>query len=127
MTAGVLQNVFAEDTVHQALPDAKVDQFDSPDIPFQALATGRIDVVVSDASALGWYMARFPGQYLDVGYSWYPQNYSCAVARGDTDFLQWVNTALEQAMSGVEFPAYQASYEKWFGRKLESPPVGFPE
>jgi len=127
VTVGALQNVFAEATVHQVLPDAKVSQFDSPDIPFQALTSGRIDTVASDASSIGWYLARFPGQYRDVGYSWYPQNYSCAVAKGDPEFLNWVNTTLEQALSGVEFPAYQASFEKWFGKRLESPHVGLPK
>lgn len=127
VTAGALQNVFADDSVHQALPEAKVDQFDSPDLPFQALATGRIDVVASDASAIGWYLARFPGQYRDVGYSWYPQNYSCAVLKGDPEWLKWVDTALDQAMSGVDFTTYQASYEKWFGHHLEAPHVGFPQ
>lgn len=126
VTAGVLQNVFAEDTVHQALPEANVDQFESADLPFQALSAGRIDAVVSDVSSLGWQIAQNPDKYRDLGYGSYAQSYSCAVKRGDADWLQWVNTALHEAMTGVEFPTYRASFRKWFGANLPEPKVGFP-
>ena len=40
VTVSVLQNVYAEDMVHQALPEAKVDQYDSVDLMYQALNSG---------------------------------------------------------------------------------------
>ena len=46
--------------------------------------------------------------------------------RGDQDWLNFVNTALHEAMTGVEFPTYAASFKQWFGVDLPSPAIGFP-
>ena len=126
VTVSVLQNVYAEDMVHKALPEAQVDQYDSVDLIYQALESGRSDAVATDQSSLAWYMAQNPGRYTDAGYGWNPQTYACAVARGDQDWLNFVNTALHEAMTGVEFDTYAASFKKWFGVELEPPQIGFP-
>ena len=42
-TVSVLQNVYAEDMVHAALPQAKVDQYESVDLMYQALNSGQAD------------------------------------------------------------------------------------
>ena len=67
-----------------------------------------------------------PRQYIDAGYGWNPQTYSCAVKRGDPDWLNFVNIALREAMTGVEFATYAASFEKWFGEEPPAPKIGFP-
>ena len=67
-----------------------------------------------------------PGKYKDAGYGWSPQTYSCAVKRGDQEWLNFVNTALHEAMTGVEFGTYAASFKKWFGIDLPPPAIGFP-
>ena len=89
--------------VHAALPEATVDQYDSVDLIYQALESGRADAVATDQSSLTWYMTQNPDRYKDAGYGWNPQSYSCAVKRGDQDWLNFVNTALHEAMTGVEF------------------------
>src|SRR5664279_1289645 len=43
VTISVLQNVYAESMIHAALPDAKVDQYESVDLIYQALSSGRSD------------------------------------------------------------------------------------
>lgn len=126
VTIAVLQNVYAEEMVRAALPDAKVDQYDSVDLMYQALNSGRADAAATDQSALRWFMVQNPGRYLDAGYGWNPQTYSCAVTPGDQRWLNFVNTVLHEGMTGVEFPFYAASFEKWFGAKLETPQIGFP-
>ena len=78
MTVSVLQNVYAEDMVHQALPEAKVDQYESVDLMYQALNSGRADAAATDMSSLKWFMKQNPGKYVDAGYGWNPQTYSCA-------------------------------------------------
>ena len=50
-TISVLQNVYAEEMVHQALPEAKVDQYDSVDLMYQALNSGRADAAATDMSS----------------------------------------------------------------------------
>ncbi len=126
VTVSVLQNVYAEDMVHQALPDAKVDQYDSVDLMYQALNSGRADAAATDMSSAKWFVAQNPDRYIEGGYGWNPQTYSCAVKKGDPDFLHFVDIAFREAMTGVDFPAYSASFEKWFGEKPPAPQVGFP-
>lgn len=122
----VLQNVYAEAMVHAALPAAKVAQFDSQDLIYQALNSGRADAVATDQSSIAWFVKQNPGKYKDAGYGWNPQSYSCAVKRGDQDWLNFVNTALHEAMTGVEFQTYATSFKTWFGVDLAPPKIGFP-
>lgn len=126
VTVAVLQNVYAESMVHAALPKAKVAQYDSPDLMYQALNSGRADAAATDQSSISWFIKQNPGQYSDAGYGWNPQTYACAVKRGDQDWLNFVNTALHEAMTGVEFDTYAASYKTWFGTDLTPPKIGFP-
>ena len=125
-TVSVLQNVYAEDMVHAALPEAKVDQYESVDLMYQALNSGQADASATDQSSVQWLVVQQPGKYVDSGYGWGPQSYSCAVKRGDQQWLNFVNTVLHEAMTGVDFPVYQASFKKWFGVDLPVPAIGFP-
>jgi polar amino acid transport system substrate-binding protein len=123
---GAMQNVFIEDWVHMALPEASVDQFDSPDSTLQALNARRIDAYLADQSAIRWLMQQTPGRFKDSGYGWMPNSYASAVKPGDPIWLNWVNTVYKEAMMGVDFPTFQASYQKWFGIDLPTPKVGYP-
>jgi polar amino acid transport system substrate-binding protein len=122
----VLQNVYAEELVHQALPKAKVDQYDSVDLMYQAINSGRADAAATDQSSVKYLMVQNPGRYRSPAFAWSPQTYACAVKRGDQDWLNFVNTALHEAMTGVEFPTYAASFKQWFGVDLPTPSIGFP-
>ncbi|WP_260954530.1 transporter substrate-binding domain-containing protein [Pseudomonas citri] len=126
VSVAVLQNVYAEELVHQALPKAKVDQYDSVDLMYQAVNSGRADAAATDQSSVKYLMVQNPGRYRSPAYAWSPQTYACAVKRGDQDWLNFVNTTLHEAMTGVEFPTYAASFKQWFGVDLPSPAIGFP-
>jgi len=126
VTVSVLQNVYAEAMVHAALPEATVDQYESVDLIYQALESGRADTVATDQSSLAWYMTQNPGRYKDAGFGWNPQTYACAVKRGEADWLNFVDTALHEAMTGVDFATYSASFQKWFGEAPPAPTIGFP-
>jgi len=126
VTISVLQNVYAEEMVHKALPQAKVDQYDSVDLMYQALNSGRAAAAATDMSSLRWFIKQHPGKYADGGYGWNPQTYSCAVKQGDPDWLNFVNIALREAMTGVDFDDYKKSFETWFGESPPEPKVGFP-
>lgn len=125
-TISVLQNVYAEAMVHQALPQAKVDQFESVDLMYQALNSGRADAAATDMSSAKWFVAQSPDKYVEGGFGWNPQTYSCAVKKGDPDFLHFVDIAFREAMTGVDFPTFAASFKKWFGEEPPPPKVGFP-
>lgn len=126
LTVAVLQNVYAEELVHQALPKAKVDQYDSVDLMYQAVNSGRADAAATDQSSVKYLMVQNAGRYRSPAFAWSPQTYACAVKRGDQDWLNFVNTTLHEAMTGVEFPTYAASFKQWFGVDLPSPAIGFP-
>jgi polar amino acid transport system substrate-binding protein len=124
---GAMQNVFIEEWVHKGLPEAQVDQFDSPDTTLQALNARRVDAYLADQSAMRWLMQQNPGRYLDSGYGWLPNSYASAVKPGDPIWLNWINTVYKEAMMGVDFDTFAASYQKWFGITLPTPLVGFPQ
>ena len=104
LTVAVLQNVYAEELVHQALPKAKVDQYDSVDLMYQAVNSGRADAAATDQSSVKYLMVQNPGRYRSPAYAWSPQTYACAVKRGDQEWLNFVNTALHEAMTGGGVP-----------------------
>ena len=103
-----------------------MDQYESVELMYQALNSGQADAAATDVSSLLWFMQQNPDRYRDAGFSWNPQTYSCAVKRGEADWLNFVNTALHEAITGVEFATYSASFEKWFGESPPAPQIGFP-
>jgi polar amino acid transport system substrate-binding protein len=126
VTVSILQNTYAADLVHTALPLAKVDQYNDVALIYSAVNSGRADAAASDQSSVSWFIAQDPTKYHDSGYGWSPQTYACAVKPGDQVWLNFVNQALHEAMTGVEFDSYAASFKKWFGVTLPTPQIGFP-
>jgi polar amino acid transport system substrate-binding protein len=122
----ILQNVTAADYVKKALPKAKVLQYAETALIYTAVDAGRADAAAADQSAIAWLVANNPTKYVDSGYGWMPQTYSCAVKQGDQVWLNFVNQILNESMSGVDFDAYAASFKKWFGVTLPPPKIGFP-
>jgi len=122
----ILQNVYAESIVHAAMPQAEVLQFDSVANTILALDSDRVDAAAIDDSTVRWLVRQNPDKYKSGNYGWSPQTYAAAVRPGDPIWLNFVNTVLHEAMTGVEFDAYAAAFLKFFGVKLAPPPVGFP-
>ncbi len=126
ITISALQNVFIEDWIRLALPEAVVDQYESVDAEIQAMNSRRATAAALDQSTIGWIMAQFPGRYVDSGYGWMPNSYAAAVKPGDQVWLNYVNSILHEAMTGVDFLSYQASFKTWFGVDVPPPSTGFP-
>jgi polar amino acid transport system substrate-binding protein len=122
----ILQNVYAESIVHAAMPEAEVLQFDSAATAIQALDSSRVDAAAIDESTVRWLVRQNPEKYKAGNYGWSPQTYAAAVRPGDPVWLHYINTVLHEAMTGVEFDAYAAAFQKYFGVKLAPPSVGFP-
>lgn len=126
VTVSILQNVYAEDLVHKAMPEAQVMQFDSQANAIQALDSGRVDAAAIDESTVRWLVQQNPDIYKAGNYGWSPQTYAAAVRPGDATWLNFINTVLHEAMTGVDFDAYAAAFKQFFGVDLAPPPVGFP-
>jgi polar amino acid transport system substrate-binding protein len=122
----ILQNVTAEDMVHRGVLDAQVMQFDSQANCILALDTGRVDAAAVDDSTCRWLFAQNPSKYKVGNKAWDSQTYSAAVRPGDQRWLNWLNTALHEAMVGLDWPTYAAAFKTYFGAALEEPPSGFP-
>ena len=122
----ILQNVTAEDMVHRGVPDAEVLQFDSQANCILALDQGRVEAAAVDDSTCRWYFAQNPTKYKVGDYAWDAQTYSAAVRPGDQRWLNWVNQAFHEAMTGLDWPAYASAFKTYFGQDLEPPQSGFP-
>ena len=92
----------------------------------QAADSGRVDGAVVDQSTVRWFGSRQPGKYKDTGYGWYPQTYAAAIKPGDSIWLNFLNTALHEAMTGVDFQVFAAAFKTYFGQDLPTPTIGFP-
>jgi len=123
----VLQNVTADDLVHEALPKAQVVQLDSQANVIQAVDSNRVDVAAVDQSTVRWLTIRFPNKYKDSGKGYYPQLYGGAMKPGDPIWRQFVDTVLTIAMGGNQWKYYKEEYAKYFGVTLPDPPIGFPD
>lgn len=122
----VLQNVGADDLVHEALPQAQVVQLDSQANVIQAVDSNRVDAGAVDQSTVRWLTIRFADKYKDSGKGWFPMLYAAAVKPGDAIWLAFVNTVLADAMGGLGWKNYKQEYAKYFGLNLPDPPIGFP-
>jgi polar amino acid transport system substrate-binding protein len=122
----VLQNVYADQIVHAALPQAQVMQLDTQANAIQAVDSGRADAAAIDLSTVRWLVKRNPNAYLDAGHSYYPQIYSAAVRHGDPDWLNWINTAFTVAMFATEGEIYDKAFDDYFGLKPPARKAGFP-
>jgi polar amino acid transport system substrate-binding protein len=122
----VLQNVGADDLVHEALPKAQSLQLDSQANVIQAVDSGRVDTAAVDQSTVRWLTARYPDKYADSGKGYHPQLYGGAMKPGDEIWRTFVNTVLADGMGGTQWKFYQQEYLTYFGVALPDPTIGFP-
>jgi polar amino acid transport system substrate-binding protein len=122
----ILQNVTAEDMVHRGVPDAEVQQLDSQAATLEALKAGRVDAAASDKSTGRWLTVNEADTYKVIPEGWDSQTYAGAVKPGDQIWLNYINTVLHEAMTGLDFPLFQAAFKTYFGEDLPNPQLGFP-
>jgi len=125
LTLAILQNVGAEESMKSVVPDATIEQFPSTADSIAALDAGRVDGTGVDLSSGKWFAANNPGKYKFTD-SWGPNSYAASVKPGDQIWLNLVNTVIHEAVAGIDFPAYKASFKQWFGEDLPFPVAGFP-
>ena len=82
-TIAILQNPTAVDMVHNGVPDAEVQTFDSVANSVLALDSGRVDATAIDLSTAQYLSAQSPDKYKVGIDSWQPQTYAFAVKPGD--------------------------------------------
>jgi polar amino acid transport system substrate-binding protein len=122
----ILQNVDAERSVRQVLPQAQVMQIDTQANVIQALESRRVDAAAVDLSTVRWLVARNPNRYADSGKKWFSMLYSAALKQGDPDWLNFVNTTFNVAMYGHQNDLYDAAFKEYFGLDAPGRSPGFP-
>ncbi|MDQ0474226.1 transporter substrate-binding domain-containing protein [Labrys wisconsinensis] len=125
-TISAIQNVFIESWIREVLPDAKVEQFATPDAALQALNAGRADAHYITYSRIPWTLKQLPGRYLDSGFSHRAGSVACGIRQGQPRWLSFLDTALREAMTGVDFAAYAALFKTWLDTDLPAPRTGQP-
>ncbi|MFT4039381.1 MAG: transporter substrate-binding domain-containing protein [Thermomicrobiales bacterium] len=126
ITVSVLQNVYAEDLVHQGVPDANVSQFDSVANTLLAVDSGRADASLADYSSARWNATQFPDRYKAAGDTWGTHSYVAAVKQGDPTWLGFVNSVFHAAITGLDFESYREPFERYFGESVQLPAPGYP-
>ena len=127
VTVSVLQNVYAEEMVHYALPEAKVDQYEScrSDVPGPEFGPGGrggnrhvIAAMVHETK---------PGQICGRRLWLESANLFLRGQARRPGLAELRQHRLPRGMTGVEFATFSKSFEMWFGVKPPEPKVGFPE
>lgn len=126
VTIAILQNADASANVQRMLAGAKDDQYENQGLVYQAVTSGRADAGAVDLSSIKWLASSQPELYTDSGFSFNPQNYGAGVKPGEQEWLNFVNTVFIDCMTGSTYERYNTAYEKWFGEKLDAPPIGKP-
>ena len=121
-----LQNPHIEDVVHEGIPDAVIDQYDSVANTVLALEAGRADAMMADYSTAQWMVSQTPEKYKYATETWATHNYSAAVAPGDARWLNFCNQAFLDIMTGFQFAAFHDAFLKYFAIDLATPPAGAP-
>jgi polar amino acid transport system substrate-binding protein len=125
-TITALQNEFNKGDILKMVPDANVDLYSTVSDAILALEGGRADAYYGGHSEIDYTISLAPGKYKTGDTSWNPQSYSVAVRPGDQIWLNFINTTMHEAMTGLEFESYAAAYKAAFGVDIPSPPLGPP-
>lgn len=116
----VVKSSTAESAVRTIIPEAGVRVFDDYPAALQALDAGRADALLADDTILLGLMQQHPGRYALVGERLTDEPYAAAVAKGNPELLDVVDSAVRRFK---ESSAWAASYARHLpGRPVPEPP-----
>ncbi|MEN1989711.1 MULTISPECIES: transporter substrate-binding domain-containing protein [Paenibacillus] len=101
--------------IREKAPDAEVLEYDNYQDAFTALKAGKGDALTTDNIILIG-MQQSDNNYKLVGGNFTSEPYGMAIRKGDSAFVEEVNTLLKNMKDSGE---YDALHEKWLGSKPE--------
>lgn len=101
--------------IRDKAPDAEVLEYDNYQDAFTALKAGKGDALTTDNIILIG-MQQSDNNYKLVGGNFTSEPYGMAIRKGDSAFVEEVNTLLKNLKDSGE---YDALHEKWLGSKPE--------
>jgi polar amino acid transport system substrate-binding protein len=120
-----LNNGFLDQTIKAGLDDGVPVGFSSDALALQALISGQVDAYAASTANAGYLIAQNPGKYR-TSIEYQPQTYGMAVAPGDPKWLNWLNVAIHEMLTGVDYLVMAALYKKYMGLIVQTPIIGFP-
>jgi len=122
----VMQNRDAEDSVHSFMPDTQVLQFETQAAAVLAVESGRADAATVE-HPMAMYMAAQNSEKFKAGdQAFGPNNFGLAIRAGDWQWLYWLNTSVNDLVTGLRYPQFATMYKKWFGEDPLAPKPGSP-
>ncbi len=122
----ILQNRDAEDTVHGYMPDTQVLQFETQAAAVLAVESGRADGALVE-HPMAMYMAAQNAEKFKAGNQAFgPNNFGLAIRAGDWQWLYWLNTSINDLVTGLRYPQFSTIYKTWFGEAPPAPKPGSP-
>lgn len=122
----VMQNRDAESSVHEFMPDTQVIQFETQAASVLAVESGRADAALVE-HPMAMYMAAQNAEKFKAGSQAFgPNNFGLAIRAGDWQWLYWLNTSVNDLVTGQKYPQFATMYKKWFGEVPAAPRPGSP-
>ena len=122
----ILQNRDAEATVHAFMPDTQVLQFETQAAAVLAVESGRADGALVE-HPMAMYMAAQNSEKFKAGSQGFgPNNFGLAIRAGDWQWLYWLNTSVNDLITGQRYPQFATMYKTWFGENAPAPRPGSP-
>ena len=114
---GAMQDIVL---TRSAPPGATIMRFDDQATAVQALIAGQVDLAGTGMLQYQLINDTDPGKNYQTKIMLQPLNFGIGIRKGDTDFLQWLNTFVYQIKSNGELEAVS---QKWRHLPLNTLPV----
>ncbi len=98
-------------------PNAKIVRFEKIDEAVRALKEKQVDALCQDDVVVHWILKDNP-DLKELGLSFHPRLYAAAVRKGDTEFVNWINSQFEKAKQDG---TYDMLLRKYFGGRGAPP------
>ncbi|WP_226435759.1 glutamate ABC transporter substrate-binding protein [Rhodococcus yananensis] len=92
--------------------DVQLQEFDTYSLCVEALRSGAVDAVTTDAVILAGYAAQSPGSFKLVGDTFTTELYGIGLAKGDDESRNQINDAIQEMLDSG---AWEAAYEENLG------------
>ncbi len=122
----ILQNRDADNTVHNVMPNAQVIQIETQAASVLAVEAGRADAAMVEHPMAMYMAAQNPDKFKAGKDSFTPNNFGIAVRANDWPWIYWLNTTVNDLVSGLYYAQFAPIYKKWFGEDPTYPVSGSP-
>lgn len=122
-TLANLSNPQMAERAQRLLPNLKVLTFDTPSSQFLAMKSGQAQAMQMDTPVLDWYAANNEEMMVLPEPLTVTAGNAVFMKPGDFELWLWMDTMVQEMLTGSRYNEYSEIYRKWFGRN--PPPQRF--